>query len=268
MNAKPAMEKTVAQIQERIRKPGFILLAALIIAISAIALLIANTIFPTFREEAGVRLRHMELDKQLKELEKQPLPERVDLAVIRQLAQRVPMSASMPEFMSSLSDLESRSGADISSLTVEREGQQDTDLLTEYLQLQKENRSASARKKDAEADPEEGLQMITPIRLTMTVRGSYEQVLSMMSGLQSLERIVVIHAWSLQRDSETAAGGESEGEPVQLALTLTIYQAAGFRGKFPEMPQPEVLPPEYKRQDPMIGEQRFLDMLRQSATMH
>lgn len=268
MNAKPTFQESLARVKEWIRKPGVILLAALVIAFSAIALLIGNTLFPIIKEEAVVRLKYAELERKLNELEKKPLPVRVDPAAIRKLAERVPLADSMPEFMEALQDLESESGVVIKSLTMADAQQQNADLVTEYIQeLQKARGSSSESEENSKTKAEEGLQMVTPIRLMLTVQGSYDQVLSMLGGIQSLERIAAIDSWILQENPEPRENLSAEFEPLQMSMRITIYQAAGYKDKFPEMPQPEMLPPAQKRQDPMIGEERFLDMLRQSSTM-
>jgi len=265
MNAKMAASERLAHFRERLRQPGAILLAALAAAVAVLALLIWYTIFPALKEEAEIRFKHAELERKLKELERTPLPERVDPAAVLKLAQRVPLTEEMPEFLASLQMLERTSGAVITMLTAEEETQEETDPETDLLAKLQNGGDLASDEEDAGANSEEKMRKITPIRLNMTVQGSYEQVLAMMGGLQSLERIVAIQSWNMEPEPDSDSGEAAGYLPVQLTMSISIFQADGYKSSFPDVPQPESPDSERKERNPMAGERLFADMLRQSA---
>jgi len=266
MNGKNAMaiEEKFSRLKERLRQPGTQLLLALALSVAILAALAANTIYPVLREEAAVRLNHAGLKRQLDELNRQPLPERVDLAAVRELAARVPLTKELPEFMRALQKLGEDSGVLILNFSHSGEARTEKDLITEY--LEQNRRGSSQDRETAASGPEELAQKATPIRLSLTVQGTYEQALAMLGGIQSLERIAVVESWNLNPvTDEDANDADATGEEqVRLSMNVVIYEAAGYKNIFSEAAQTEVPAAEFRERNPVIGDLQYLEMLRQS----
>ena len=261
-NGKPL--KGAARWNDRIRKPGAILLLALIASATLNALLFGFTLYPAVKKQVALKLKHFEAELKLAALEKTPVPERVDPAELEKLLRRMPTKPEIARFLFALREIGRRSGAEIVQLTTGESEIKKEDALS-YL-FSQDGLNAIAKRPDApvapgaEADKKDSDNAVyEEIRYELAVRGSYRQIVDFVRGVHRMERLVSIPVWRIVQGTPE---GVREEQPLVMTMVLVLYAGIGYDGKFPELPQPEVPSVQAGRLDPTMSDWKFQETLR------
>lgn len=151
--------------------------------------LISFLFLPAYRHEEQLnaelaQLRHMEAA-----LEQMPLPENYRPEAAASWMMRVPVQENAGALMETFLALEAKSGAKI-----------------EFMEW-----------KEPQAAEDEGF---TVQRIMLTISGTYEQAAGYWAGMDQLDRLIRVKAWTLTRITEAGS--------VRLQFLLEGYTAPGF----------------------------------------
>jgi Tfp pilus assembly protein PilO len=254
------IKKYMNGVKKPVVQLGFVLLAGLVIN----AILFMWKVQPDFVENVSLGHTLQQLEKQQAIIMNTPLPVKVDEAEVEQLILQVPTKFEISRVLLEFKDIEETTGVRITELTVGGEKEEVKDELADYIQnalkqapvqtqdLQQTESQQQAEGSETEAPKPVPLEpkLTTPIKpenVSLSINGTYEQVMEFMNQLYKMQRIVNIRSWDLTGDIANGFGMKFE---------LTLYTAPKYVGSFHDLPQIEVRDHDNNIQ-PVITDEAF-----------
>ena len=250
-----------------IKRPAVQLTIVLIAGVIVNATLFSLKVQPNFVEKTLLNQTIRQLENQRAVLNNTPLPEKIDQNKVEELIKQVPTKFEMSRVLLDFKRIEGESGAQIIDLTVGERDVEVKDELADYIEnaLKKapsapavqDISSMDAGVNNGEIQPAPHPftpKLSTPIKpeiVSLSVHGSYSEVISFMGLLYTMERIVNIREWSLE---------PIEQEEYAIQFSLTLYTAPKYAGTFHDMSAIHTPVPE-KREEPVVPDKEFKQML-------
>lgn len=235
--------------------------------------------------DSGALAERLEASKQrIRQLEQLPAKTDPGRDGIEDYARRIPVAEQLGAFVLSLRALERQTGVSLLKLDTKPAVGGDNELQAQFqaMNLSQGGASASTPKPQtptsagspaagsspaggtpaqSEASRSTGT-IMEERQLQLVVNGSYEQAVSFVGGLRSLERFVNVHGWKIESAAGAAVGIR---EKVKVTIELSIYTAGKLAGILPPPPK-TAIPPGSGRSDPTLSESALSQELLHSAS--
>jgi Tfp pilus assembly protein PilO len=243
------MDKQWNTLIKQIRQPKTLLLLVFLLGLLINGGIYLYFIMPQFSPIHNLSVQYNQLESERISLEKQPVPEKISPAEVSKLVEQVPISANTAAFLLRLKELEKQSGVEIELVSDAANAK--TDAANERITPGSEANLPNAN--------------FTELGFEITVVGQYVQLMEFVNGLKDLPRLINVKEWQFGDGS----GGSSVPVPQvndttdkkRLKLKLSIYAAAQFKDKFPDLPPVSVAGNPENRLDPTIPDDQFNKLL-------
>jgi Tfp pilus assembly protein PilO len=281
MNKEQLMRRLV-----ELRKPSVLLSLLVVIGLTVNITIYTVFLAPKYKLNHSISARQSDLQNQVQQLQKKPIPAKVSEKDIEFLVKQVPVSEELPRLLASFRDMERKSGSTIASLTLGEDKSKEDPFAAAVANAAKAQQAAQQPNAAGGSSGSSGTQQgntsgsgIVESTINLIVTGNYTQVMDFVNGLYQLERLVSIQKWSLKVIPQSPAAGASgtkqqqqapsaqpstsptQADTIELQLTLKSYTAQKYAGKFMDLPQLEVQAPEV-RLDPTMTDEQFLKLLQ------
>jgi hypothetical protein len=272
MNKEQLMRRLV-----ELRKPSVLLSLLVVIGLTVNITIYTVFLAPKYKLNHSISARQSDLQNQVQQLQKKPIPAKVSEKDIEFLVKQVPVSEELPRLLASFRDMERKSGSTIASLTLGEDKSKEDPFAAAVANAAKAQQAAQQPNAAGGSSGSSGTQQgntsgsgIVESTINLIVTGNYTQV---------MERLVSIQKWSLKVIPQSPAAGASgtkqqqqapsaqpstsptQADTIELQLTLKSYTAQKYAGKFMDLPQLEVQAPEV-RLDPTMTDEQFLKLLQ------
>jgi Tfp pilus assembly protein PilO len=250
-----SLQKYILWVKKPAVKLAFVLVVGFIINITLFSLKVQ----PNFVENTLLNQTIRQLQNQRAEINRTPLPEKVDPNQIEQLILQVPTKFEISRVLLDLKRIEGESGAQIIDFSVGDRTVKVKDELADYIEnaLKKSPSVVKPVQNNGEEQPNPQPvepQLATPIKpeiVSLAIHGSYQEVTEFMGLLYTIQRIINIREWSLTPIAD---------EAYELKFVLTLYTAPRYAGTFHDLPAIQTPVPE-NREQPVISDNEFKQLL-------
>lgn len=249
------------------------------------ALLLVSLSALLLPQAAQSRMVEAELDQQLRiqaAVEKRPIPVKVSQEEIRAAVEQVPVQEEAARLLLTLRQLEQQSKVVLQSVTFGDNSASSPEAAIFGAALASPSPSATP---GAAATPSPGASpnpqnaggaAFVEEKLTLHITGTYGQIMEYIGQLQKQPRIVTVKQWSLTpyKDNTPLTSGAGAVQPekgsstaklteasMQAQLTLGVYSAPQYRGKFQELPKLKV-EPGANRQNPSWTDEMLYELIQ------
>lgn len=280
------MKKQWIELGEKMRKPHIILIAVFIIGLVLNAGLYVKQIIPQFLFSHNLSSQFKQLDKQRIALERIVMPPRISSEDIAGIVNQVPLSKDAAKFIVNLNQIEQQTKAKLIFIT--NENVTTDNLADELISADgKANINATyntnANKAKPSPDPANAQTTVTnggfvEEKISITLLGSYPQLLEFVSKLQQLTRFVKIREWSFEPVATLPAANSDnplddlqtivpkndlnvQGQQ-QMIISLSYYSAKQYAAKFKDVLPLHVSGQPEDRLDPTITDEDYLDIVK------
>jgi Tfp pilus assembly protein PilO len=290
------MEKQWNSVVEQIRQPKVVLILVLLLGLLIDGSLYIYRIMPQVLPMHNITVQHNQLEKQRLALEKAPIPPKILPAQIQTLVQQVPLSTNTAAFLITLREVEVQSGVEIESVSDGSSAKKEAanELITSDGKANLPNANYSTPKSKGAADTSDTASVTTPptvggdpknaanfapYNLEVSVLGTYSELMNFINRLAELPRFVSVREWDFGDGSTGASVDQtingilsdppaSGALPVndslnkkRIKLKLSIYSAAQFKGKFPDLPPISIKKDPENRLDPTLTDDQYNKIL-------
>jgi hypothetical protein len=260
----------IANLLQKLRTPTAILSFALLCGLALNVLFIVVGLSPrlVIQNLLSGQVERLELEKGM--LQAKTLPSKVSEPEIKALVAKVPSREEGARVILSLRNIEKRTGAIISTVTFGDTGQsKDEIMITQTI-------SPTPSLKPATGDAKEDSALIQKENVSISIVGTYSQVLDFVKYLQEEERLFRITKWQINTgnqgeptaDSSTSFGtlpsdpNYNDAPWVDMSFEFEIYWAKSYAGKFPDLPDLTVSSTEF-RQDPTLTDNAYWQIVEE-----
>jgi Tfp pilus assembly protein PilO len=258
------------QLYEKIRKPGFILFLVVLAGFLVNLSIFMYLLLPKLQQKLNTYTRFSQIERQLQNVEKLPIPAKINMKDVETLVKQTPMKENISHYLLSLKEAEQQAGVSITAVTFGEDKENKKKL--EELALQLSNQAgtkqpATAQQNSTNAAAATGAAPATNTgttngtflesRINITSVGTYPQIVDFMNKLYQLDRISNMIDWQLEPSGAVEKQADAK---VQAKISIIIYSAPQYEGKFQDVPAIDVSPFEPKP-NPMESEYQYLKTL-------
>lgn len=233
-------------------------------------------------QAANSRMIQDELDlalQQKKLIEKRPVPVKVQPQDIQSAVEQVPTADETARLLMALRSLEKETGVTLSSVTFGDVASQTTQEAAIFGALASPHPSSSPAAAPTPAPKTtSGTGTSTPLfqedKITLIMSGNYSQIMNYLDKLYEQKRIIAIKEWTLtpgvkaETDSVSnsllpsgSSSLPSDDLKVQANLTLAVYTAQQYNGKFEHLP-PLTVEPGANRKEPLWNDEMMYELAK------
>jgi hypothetical protein len=279
------MEKQWNALIEQLRQPKNIIILVFLLGLVINGSLYLYRVMPQALPMHNLSIEYNELEKQRTALEKLPIPEKILPADINKLIEEVPISANAAAFLLQLKELESQSGVEIELISDGSNAKMDAAnaLITSEGKANLPNPNYSTQPKataPVNSNSNETKSTTAPRSeagftehgFEITIFAHYTQLMDFINRLKDLPRFVNVREWEFGDGSSESAGLNVDNSGLlntpndkavkkRMKLKLSIYSAAQFKDKFPDLPSASIMEVPENRLDPTISDDQFNKLL-------
>jgi Tfp pilus assembly protein PilO len=262
---------TVLQMLEKIKKPLPILLT-----VTCVGMLLNLSIFsykylPAMQQQFLFSQQYDQVERQLKSIEATPVPAKATAKDMESLVNQIPTKDEISRFIVSLKNIEASTGATLKTIAMGSGKETRKDELNGIINGQlKKGQNQSPNQSPAPpavgVPAKNGPLMFEETMLMVTINGSYAQVIDFFNKVYQLDRVVNAATWDIEpiaSDSTNTSQKQSDDLKIQAKLSVVVYSAKQYAGKFPDLPAITTDSFEPKAA-PMLSEEKYLKMLDSS----
>ncbi len=251
---------------QKLKLPHNVLILTGTIGVLIGVLLYSLVVHPMLDEHHQLSKDIEALEKQQQLMASQPKPEKVEASDFKSLFDQVPVNEQYSQFVEDLKRLEVKSEAVILNVAFDQEGQavdisslqglvgqvnglNNSELDEVNTTAQNENNTTPSKtspNKDEEA-------LITSLPVRVSLQGSYEQILTFIEDLQTLDRLIRITSWTWHNTPQSGLAAD---------VNLELFKSEKFANIYASIKQqePELLEPT-KARNPILSDEQFLEQL-------
>ena len=288
------MEKQLQSLLVVIRQPRNMLILIFLLGMLINGVIYVYRVMPTTLPKLNLAMEFNKLDKQRLALEKKPLPPKISDKDVEALVQQVPIATQSAEFLIYLKEIELKTGVEIDSISDGSSAKKEeagalinSDGKANIPSANYNSNKAANPASSANASPSPkpvGVTTVVPFveeTMEITVKGSYLQLVDFIDKLNYLPRLVKIKAWKFSGSSSVGSQSTTTNNlandllslaPKQqqdikssvtkvMDITITLFSAKQFIGKFPDLPPISIMEEPERRLDPTISDDNFNKIL-------
>jgi Tfp pilus assembly protein PilO len=252
------MDKQWNALIKKLRQPKSMLIVVFLLGLLVNGSIYLYKIMPQLLPMHNLSVQYNQLEQQRISLEKQPIPEKIDLSDINKLVEQVPISANTAAFLLRLKELETQSGVEIELIS---DGKATAPANSDSTGIKSATAAGSANFHEQSFE--------------ITIVGPYVQLMDFVNRLKDLPRFVNMKEWQFGDDSTltdpkdllgqimASASGlpANDTNKKRIKLKLSIYSAVQYKDKFPDLPPVSVTENPASRLDPTIPDHQFNKLL-------